>query len=78
MKPTLDSITAGYRAAQDMNLATLAALLQLSNASTAHRCTSPTLARDKLRAARANLITLRRTQTAALGHIDDALKSLET
>lgn len=76
MKPTLDSITDAFRAAQHLNSTTQAAMLQLTGASVALVCTSPNRVRAKLDVARRNLVTLRRTQTAALRNIDDAIKSL--
>ena len=76
MKPTLDSITEAFRSAQSLNATTQTAMLQLTGASVAHVCTSPNKVRAKLDVARRNLVTLRRTQTAALRHIDDAIKSL--
>ena len=76
MKPTLENVTAAFRSAQYLNAQTQNAMLHLTAANTAHVCTSPAKARQHITAARRSLESLRRTQTAALANIDEALKTL--
>ncbi len=52
------------------------AMISLEKAATAFQCTSPLKSKHWLNSARTHLIGLRRRQTAILGHIDEALKSL--
>lgn len=76
MKPTLQSITAAYRLAQYLEMTSESAKVHLAQAGTAHLCTSPKMSRESLVKARRNLNGLRRSQTAALRQIDEAIKSL--
>jgi phosphoglycerate-specific signal transduction histidine kinase len=73
---SLEKITTAFRQTHYLNELTQEAMLHLTAASTAHVCTSPNKARQQLQAARRRLVSLRRTQTAALANIDDAIKSL--
>lgn len=76
MKPTIESIGAAISAAANIRDSGDGAAHDLWAAKVALECSSPKRARAELTGARERLINLRRTQTAALANIDDALKSL--
>lgn len=76
MKPTIDSIAEASRASEKIAIRAMNAGTFLAMARTALECSSPERAKKILKATRAQLVRVRRTQTAALGHIADAIKSL--
>lgn len=72
----MKQIRLALHGAVDIALSASYARQHLHAATVAVECTSPARAKKELALARASLVNLRRTQTAALANIDEALKTL--
>jgi hypothetical protein len=75
VKPTTESIKGAYDLATDLQSKADTARIQLSKSLAFFIASSPNACVRELQNARSHLATLRRTQTAALRHIDDAIRS---
>lgn len=77
MKPTLESVSDAMGLADKLHFCTHSARLRLAMAGAFLEATSPRKAIQELKAARLQLVNLRRSQMAALRHIDEAIKTAE-
>jgi hypothetical protein len=77
MKPTLDSINRASAHATTIELNAGAAVIFLAVAGALYQTDSTDASLKALRRAREQLVNLRRTQTAALEQIDEAIKSTQ-
>ncbi len=75
MKPTTESIKAAFDCVADIDAKIAPAQIQLAKAQAFFESDSPQRCIRELQAARSHLAHLRRTQTAALSNIDEAIDS---
>jgi hypothetical protein len=77
MKPTLDNIKAALDSAEALHKLTKGAASSLHAARQLWQVDATDATRYHVRQARRDLVKLRRTQTAALRNIDEALASID-
>ncbi len=78
MNPITDSTKAAFCLASEIKQNVEMCRVRLAQATTAFECGCPRQTKKLLEHARGNLIKLRRSQTAALKRIDDALASADS